>query len=60
MNGEIELLSLKIKRVEEDIKNVQGENNEKKRTILIDYLAYLNDELKMLEEDDRLRKSTGR
>jgi hypothetical protein len=60
MNGDIELLIQKIKRVEEDIKNVQGENNEKKRTILIDYLAYLRDELKMLEEDDRLRKSTGR
>jgi len=60
MNGEIELLIQKIKRVEEDIKNVQGENNEKKRTTLIDYLAYLKDELKMLEEDDRVRKSTGR
>jgi hypothetical protein len=60
MNGEIELLIQKIKRVEEDIKNVQGENNEKKRTTLIDYLAYLKDELKMLEEDDRVRKSTSR
>ena len=60
MNGEIELLIQKIKRVEEDIKNVQGENNEKKRTTLIDYLAYLKDELKMLEEDDRVRKGTGR
>jgi len=60
MNGEIELLIQKIKRVEEDIKNVQGENNEKKRTTLIDYLAYLKDELKMLEEDDRVRKSTGK
>ena len=55
MNGEIELLIQKIKRVEEDIKNVQGENNEKKRTTLIDYLAYLKDELKMLEEDEQLR-----
>ena len=60
MNGEIELLIQKIKRVEEDIKNVQGENNEKKRTTLIDYLAYLKDELKMLEEDDRVRKSTDK
>ena len=49
-----------MKRIEEDIKNTQGENNEKKRTTLIDYLAYLKDELKMLEEDDRVRKSTGR
>jgi hypothetical protein len=57
MNGEIELLIQKMKRVEEDIKNGQGENNEKKRTILIDYLAYLKDELKMLEDDDRVRKS---
>lgn len=60
MNGEIELLIQKMKRIEEDIKNTQGENNEKKRTTLIDYLAYLKDELKMLEEDDRVRKSTGR
>jgi hypothetical protein len=60
MNGEIELLVQKIQRVEEDIKNVQGENNEKKRTTLIDYLAYLKDELKMLEEDDRVRKSTDK
>ena len=60
MNGEIELLVQKMKRIEEDIKNTQGENNEKKRTTLIDYLAYLKDELKMLEEDDRVRKSTGR
>jgi hypothetical protein len=60
MNGEIELLIQKMKRVEEDIKNVQGENNEKKRTTLIDYLAYLKDELKMLEEDDRVRKSTDK
>ena len=48
MNGEIELLIQKMKRIEEDIKNTQGENNEKKRTTLIDYLAYLKDELKML------------
>ena len=60
MNGEIELLIQKMKRIEEDIKNTQGENNEKKRTTLIDYLAYLKDELKMLEEDDRVRKSTGK
>ena len=60
MNGEIELLVQKMKRIEEDIKNTQCENNEKKRTTLIDYLAYLKDELKMLEEDDRVRKSTGR
>ena len=55
MNGEIAILKQKIERVKEDIKKVQGENTEKKRTILIEYLAYLNDELKMLEEDDRLR-----
>ena len=55
MNGEIELLKQKIERVKEDIENVQGENTEKKRTILIDYLAYLKDELKMLEEDEQLR-----
>jgi prefoldin subunit 5 len=55
MNGEIELLKQKIERVKEDLEKVQGENNEKKRTILIDYIAYLKDELKMLEEDERLK-----
>jgi hypothetical protein len=60
MNGEIDLLKQKIERVKEDIEKVQGENSEKKRTILIDYLAYLKDELKMLEEDDRLGKIAGR
>jgi len=60
MNGETELLKQKIERVKEDIENVQGENSEKKRTILIDYLAYLKDELKMLENDDRVRTSTGK
>jgi len=60
MNNDIAILQEKISRVESDIKNSQGENNEKKRTTLIDYLAYLKDELKMLEDDDRIRKSTGR
>jgi hypothetical protein len=55
MNGDIELLKQKIEHVKLDIENIQGENNEKKRTTLIDYLAYLNDELKMLEEDERLK-----
>ena len=60
MNNDIAILQEKISRVESDIKSAHGENNEKKRTTLIDYLAYLKDELKMLEEDDRIRKSTGR
>ena len=60
MNGEIELLKQKIERVQKDIKNTQGENSEKKRTVLIEYIDYLKDELKMLEQDDRTRKSTGK
>jgi hypothetical protein len=60
MNNDIAILQEKISRVESDIKNTQGENNERKRTTLIDYLAYLRDELKMLEEDDRVRKIAGR
>ena len=55
MNGEIELLKQKIERVQKDIENTQGENSEKKRTILIEYIDYLKDELKMLEQDDRLK-----
>ena len=55
MNNDIAILQEKISRVDSDIKNSQGENNEKKRTTLIDYLAYLKDELKMLEEDERLK-----
>jgi hypothetical protein len=60
MNGDIELLKQKIERVKEDLKNIQGENSEKKRTILIDYLAYLHDELKMLEDEDRIRNNARR
>jgi hypothetical protein len=60
MNGEIELLKQKIERVQKDIENTQGENSEKKRTVLIEYIDYLKDELKMLEQDDRTRKSTGK
>jgi hypothetical protein len=52
MNNDIAILQEKISRVESDIKNTQGENNERKRTTLIDYLAYLHDELKMLQEDE--------
>jgi hypothetical protein len=59
MTDQISILKDKIVRVEQDLASAQNDSNsEKKRVTLIDYLAYLKDELKMLENDDRLRTST--
>jgi ribosome-interacting GTPase 1 len=56
MSNDISILKEKIARVESDLATVQNESGtEKKRITLIDYLAYLKDELKMLETDDRLQ-----
>ena len=50
--NEITILKEKIKRVKEDIeKCLSEENSEKKRTVLLEYLDYLKDELKMLESE---------
>ena len=59
MTDQISILKYKIVRVEQDLASAQNDSSsEKKRVTLIDYLAYLKDELKMLENDDRLRTST--
>jgi hypothetical protein len=59
MNDEIKYIKEKIVQVENDLTNFQNEQGaERKRITLIDYIAYLKDELKMLEENERLRKST--
>lgn len=57
--NDIEILKGKIARVEKDLANIHNEeNSEKKRITLIDYIAYLKDELKALEDEHRSRKST--
>ena len=59
MTDQISILKDKIVRVEQDLASAQNDSSsEKKRVTLIDYLAYLKDELKMLENDDRLITST--
>ena len=50
MNDEITILQEKIARVEKDLNESMAEDNsEKKRTVLTDYLEYLKDELRMLQ-----------
>jgi translation initiation factor 1 (eIF-1/SUI1) len=59
MTDEIKYIKEKIVQVEADLVKVQNEQDaERKRITLIDYIAYLKDELKMLEENERIRKST--
>jgi len=54
MNNDIEILQEKITRVEKDLhESMTEDNSEKKRTVLADYLDYLKDELRMLQNDDR-------
>jgi ribosome-interacting GTPase 1 len=61
MSDQISILKEKIARIEADLVKTQTESGtERKRITLIDYLAYLQDELRMLENDDRLRDSTRR
>jgi len=56
MNEQIKALQEKIANVQKDIaENSADENSEKKRMVLSDYLDYLRDELRMLEQNDRLR-----
>jgi hypothetical protein len=56
-------MSLDIKELLEKIEKVKSDiaasTDLKAKTVLSDYLDYLKDELKMLENDDRVRKSTG-
>ena len=54
MNNEITVLRSKIVKVQEDIAQTASESgSEKKRTTLLDYLEYLKDELRMMENDPR-------
>ena len=54
----IQLLKQKIAKVEEDLQNANNEaNGERKRVTLIDYIAYLKDELRFLEEKQRTETS---
>ena len=55
MNKQIKILQEKIAKVQKDIaENSADENSEKKRMVLSDYLDYLRDELRMLEQNNRL------
>jgi hypothetical protein len=57
-------MSLDIKELKEKIEKVKSDiitsTDLKAKTVLSDYLDYLKDELTMLENDDRVRKSTGK
>ena len=57
MNMDIKDLQEKIEKVKSDIIT---STDLKAKTVLSDYLDYLKDELTMLENDDRIRKSTGK
>jgi|LauGreStaDraftv2_3_1035109.scaffolds.fasta_scaffold48846_2 hypothetical protein len=61
MKSDIEMYKDKIKFVEADLASCQNENgSERKRIALIDYIAYLKDELKMLEDEERTRTSNSK
>jgi hypothetical protein len=57
-------MSLDIKELNEKIEKVKSDiitsTDLKAKTVLSDYLDYLKDELKMLENNDRVRTSTGK
>jgi hypothetical protein len=57
-------MSTAIKDLQEKIEKVKKDlitsTDLKSKSVLADYLDYLKDELKMLENDDRFRKSTGK
>ena len=57
-------MSLDIKELKEKIEKVKSDiitsTDLKAKTVLSDYLDYLKDELKMLENNDRVRTSTGK
>lgn len=58
MKSDIQLLKEKIAVVEADLEKTTIENgSEKKRITLIDYIAYLKDELRMLEDKARANKT---
>jgi hypothetical protein len=57
-------MSLDIKELAEKIEKVKSDiitsTDLKAKMVLSDYLDYLKDELKMLENNDRSRTSTGK
>jgi len=57
-------MSIDIKDLKEKIEKVKSDiitsTELKAKIVLTDYLEYLKDELKMLENDNRLRNSTGK
>jgi hypothetical protein len=57
MSDAIKDLQEKIEKVKKDLIT---STDLKSKSVLADYLDYLKDELKMLENDDRFRKSTGK
>jgi hypothetical protein len=57
MSLDIDELKEKIEKVKSDIIT---STDLKAKTVLSDYLDYLKDELKMLENNDRVRTSTGK
>jgi hypothetical protein len=57
MSDAIKDLQEKIEKVKKDLIT---STDLKSKSVLADYLDYLKDELKMLENDDRVRKSTGK
>ena len=61
MKSDIEIYKEKIKFVEDDLASCQNENGaERKRIALLDYIAYLKDEHKMLENEERDRASNSK
>jgi hypothetical protein len=57
-------MSIEIKELKEKIERVKSDiitsTELKAKIVLTDYLEYLKDELKMLENEDRLRNSTSK
>ncbi len=63
MSEEITIQDLeeKIKRVEDDIKKLLlegGENSGRKLEVLSEYKAYLQDEIKVMKDEERSNKRT--
>jgi hypothetical protein len=58
MNAGTIVLKEKILKVEQDLAKIQTEQgSERQRVSMIDYLEYLKDELRMLEQNEHLRAS---
>ncbi len=54
-------LEEKVKRVEDDIKKLltdAGENSGRKLEVLSEYKSYLQDEIRVMKDEERLNKRT--